>query len=389
MTVKVCAVTTWPPHHDGVALYSAELYKQIANWVNVEIVANSSQQRVRAKQCKQSETVVGCWKRGLWYPITIFRSVFKTRCNLVHLQHGWLLYGGLVSSLLFPVLLCLFRLSRKPCVVTVHTVIRKDAKIYSNFLVNYLSRIVVLWISSSIAKNADKVVVHNSLMKSILQQEYSVKEEKVDVVPHGVKEPSNKNEFLQESEMFQVLSLGFLRKEKGIECLIEAFKKVCEKGFDAKLVIVGGSHAHDDADYSEDLKQGIPAELEKKVILTGFVDDNTLEQLIQGSDIVVLQSTDPYYVEASGTLAAVANYGKPVVCSKVPKFQSEIETGKQGIVVEPSDSEELTQALVLLMGDKELRKRFGDSLKDKFKNRNWGTVAKEHVRIYERVLKSK
>ena len=180
-----------------------------------------------------------------------------------------------------------------------------------------------------------------------------------------------------------------MRKEKGIECLIEAFEKVVEKGFDAKLVIVGGSHAHDSVEYSEELKQCIPVELGKKVVLTGFVDDNTLEQLIQRSDIVVLQSTDPYYVEASGTLAAVANYGKPVVCSKVPKFQSEIETGKQGVIVEHSDSKDLAQALVLLMEDEQLRKRLGDSLKDRFKNRNWGIVAKEHVRIYERVLKNR
>ena len=43
--MKVCAVTTWPPHRDGVALYSAELYKQTAKLVDLVVVANIPKQQ--------------------------------------------------------------------------------------------------------------------------------------------------------------------------------------------------------------------------------------------------------------------------------------------------------------------------------------------------------
>jgi len=225
-------------------------------------------------------------------------------------------------------------------------------------------------------------------MKKILQTEYGAKEEKIAVIPHGVKKASKKPEFSQKGEKICILSLGFLRKGKRIEYLIEAFEKFLEKCPDAKLVIVGGSHAHDKTGYPEGFKNFLAPKLQKQVFFTGFVDETSLEQLIWRSDIIVLQSTEPYYVEASGALAAVADYGKPVVCSKVPKFQSELQNGEHYLVVAPSDSMELAQALVLLMENKELRNRLGKNLREEFKSRRWSAVAEEHITLYRCLLKN-
>ena len=123
-------------------------------------------------------------------------------------------------------------------------------------------------------------------------------------------------------------------------------------------------------------------------MFSGFVDEKRLEQLVWRSDIIVLQSTEPYYVEASGALARVADYGKPVVCSKVPKFQSELRNREDYIGVTPSNPNELTQALALLVENEELRNRLGKNLKEKVKNRRWSTVAEEHVNLYKRLLKT-
>ena len=386
--MKVCAVTTWPPHRDGVALYSAELYKQIAKLVDVVVVANIPKQQGLSKSCEGKDgAVLRCWKRGPWFLTSIFRSVFKTRAHVVHLQHGWFLYGSFVSSIIFPFLLSFFRLSRKPCVVTMHTVIRKDAHIYTNSLVNFLTRIAVLFVSRCIVQFSDKLIVHNRLMKKILQTEYITKEEKIAIIPHGVKS-SNKPESSQKREKTIILSLGFLRKGKGMKYLIEAFKKFLEKCPDAKLVIVGGSHAHDKTAYSLSSKYLLTPSIQKQVLFTGFVDDKRLEQLIWRSDIIVLQSTEPYYVEASGALAAVADYGKPVVCSKVPKFQSELQSGEHYLGVAPSDSTELAQTLASLMENKELRNRLGKNPREAFKSRRWGAIAEEHINLYECLLKN-
>jgi glycosyltransferase involved in cell wall biosynthesis len=387
--LKVCAVTTWPPHRDGIALYSAELYTRTAKLVDIEVAANIPKQQKLAESWKETDiAVVRCWKRGFRYPTRIFGSVSKTGCHVVHLQHGWLLYGGLVSALLFPVLLSFFRLSRKPCVITMHTVIRKDAHIFANSVVNFLARIAVLLISRCILYFSDRVIVHNRLMKKVLRTEYSAKEEKIAVIQHGVKKASEKPKFSPKSEKLCILSLGFLRKGKGIEILFEAFENFLERCPDARLVIVGGSHAHDKIGSPQGFRQFMAPKLQKQVAFTGFIDEASLEQLIWRSDIIVLQSTEPYYVEASGALAAVADYGKPVVCTKVPKFQSELQNGEHYLAVAPSDSTALTKVLALLLENTELRSHLGRNLKEKFAGRRWSTVAEEHVSLYRCLLKN-
>jgi glycosyltransferase involved in cell wall biosynthesis len=104
------------------------------------------------------------------------------------------------------------------------------------------------------------------------------------------------------------------------------------------------------------------------------------------SNVIVLQSGDPNYIEASGTVAAVADYGKPLICSKVPKFQCDLQDEKDCIFVSPSSSAELVQVLVLLMKNSELRLRLGKNLRNKHKDNYWGIVAKEHVSLYNRLL---
>lgn len=379
--MKLCAVTTWPPHRDGVALYSAELYKHVKKHVTVEIVANNTKQKPTEPQ---NSPVSFSWKRNPFYPKAIFRAVHKTRCNVVHLQHGWQLYGNALFSVLFPVLLLMLRLSRKPCVVTMHTVIRKNAHIFNNSVINFLAQMTVLFISRSIVCLSDNVIVHNHLMKKVLQTEYGANTEKITVIPHGSKKSSDAT-FSENHKDISILSLGFLRKGKGFKYLFEAFEELLANCPKAKLVIVGDKHAHDKTGYSDCFTQ-LSLNIQKRVQFTGFVDETTLEQLIWESDVIVLQSTEPYYVEASGVLAAVADYGKSVVCSKVPKFQAEIKNGKNGIIVEPSDSAQLAQAFIDLMENPELRKRLGKNLKEKFETRRWSNVAEQHVALYRSIL---
>ncbi len=388
ITVKVCAVTTWPPHRDGVALYSADLYNQIAKLMDVVVVANIlTQKELSNFHEKKDDAVLRCWRRGPWFLFDIFHSVFKTRAHAVHLQHGWLLYGGRISSIFFPVLLLFFRLSRKPCVVTIHTVIRKDAQLYKNSLVNFLARMAVMFVLKCIVKVSDSLIVHNPLMIETLQKEYGTNVEKIAIIPHGVKSACN-HEVSQKDKEVSIMSLGFLRKGKGISYLLEAFEKFLETCPDAKLLIVGGGHAHDKKDQSERFRHLLTPRTQEQVSFTGFVDEKRLEQLIWNSDIIVLQSTEPYYVEASGALATVADYGKPVVCSKVPKFQSELQNKEHYLAVASSDSAELAQAFTLLMENKELRNRLGENLREEMKNRRWNTVAAEHIKLYRRLLKS-
>jgi len=282
--------------------------------------------------------------------------------------------------------LFLLRLRHIPCVVTMHTVIRKGADLYRSSVVNLLARMGIFFTSRFIVRFSDRVVVLNCLMKKVLEEDYGLRgENKIVVIPHGIRDISEKFRIHGKGGKMWILSLGFIRESKGIETLLKAFEEFVGCCPDANLVVVGGRHVHDKEDRVDYFKRLVSSALSKHVFFTNFVDEERLDQLITRSDIVVLLSLDRFYVEVSGALARVAGYGKPVVCSRVPKFQSELQNGKDCVMVAPGVSEELARAFMLLAADARLRKSLGEELRKKFRGRCWGAVAKQHFDLYREI----
>lgn len=393
--MKVCAVTTWPPHREGIALYSASLYGEMKKIVDVSVIANmvDSPFAFRGRKAeKEGIHVIRCWRRGSFtYPFKIFRCVLAENPDIIHVQHGWLLYGDAPSSILFPVLLILLRLIHKPCIVTMHTVVRRNARLYRNRLINLLALTAIYFITRLIVKLSSTIIVHNHLVKETLERNFSLKKfrEKIIVIPHGARKASASKKistFRKNLGDIVVLSLGFARKGRGIECLVEAFKKFLKQYPSSTFVITGGQHAHDRENPIEEVKRKIPPKILEKIIFTDFIDEKTLDRLILESDLIVLSSTEDYFIEASGALARVALFGKPIVCSKVPKFEAELKDGENCIMFKPGDAEELAKILIFLVSNPKLRGKMGRSLKASFRNREWSLIAGQYVNLFQSIL---
>jgi glycosyltransferase involved in cell wall biosynthesis len=220
-------------------------------------------------------------------------------------------------------------------------------------------------------------------MKRTLR-EYSPQDEaKITIIPHGIRRCCAL-ESPKRNCQARILSLGFIRERKGIEDLITAFKQVLRLFPGAKLIIVGGQHAHDKGEYRRNIQKLVEPNLDKSVFFTGFVDERLLERLVHKSDIIVLISKD-VYVESSGALATVADCGKPIICSRIPKFQGDLKTGYDCIMVSPSNSTELSQAIVSLLKDQRFMEILRKNLAKHSESRNWETVAEQHVKLYAAV----
>lgn len=381
--MKICAVTTWPPHKDGIALYSFELYNHVSKLTDVVVVANSQNKDLGGYHVNGLK-VFRCWRRGPAYLPKIFLSILRIKPDIIHIQHGWLLYGDRFSSIFFPFLLILLRLTRRPIIVTMHTVIERKEFMYNN---NFFVSMAVFLVSKFIVKFSDVIIVHNNIMKKVLLNEYGLsdKSDKIVVIPHGVKRASENPSTSFRSDRPRILSLGFLRRDKNIEVLIGAFKKFLEFSPEAKLIIVGGRHEHDNEDYFEELLNSLPKDILNNLLFTGFVDEETLDKILLTCDMIVLMSSEKSYIEASGALARIADYGKPIICSRVPKFEYELMHGYNCIMVNPDCDEELFNALILLNFDDKIKERIGFNLKNRFKNRYWSSVAHEHFNLYRKV----
>lgn len=385
--MKICAITTWPPHRDGIAYYSSKLYNEIGRHINVTIIANRvSNLDEQSKVAYSSVEVVRCWRRGsfLLFP-QIFRGSVRSKADVIHVQHGWLLYGSPVVSAFFPLLLLLLRLSSKPIIITVHSVIKREA-IKEHFAKNYVMRTLSLWTVFFIVRlmglMSYRIIVHNALMKKFLTEEYYLNPSKIMVIPHGVDraEIFKNAQLLPESIMF----FGHLRPMKGIEQLLQAFRVLLERNQYAKLLIAGSPHAHDRLDYLRNLRRLVlNLGLSSKVRLESFVPEDRLNKLISASKIIVLPYLDDGFIEASGALARMMDYGKPVVCSNIPKFKGEFRDQSTYVIVETKNIIAFAETLNSLLQDAHLREEKAKRLKEVAKTRYWNIIAKRHADLYK------
>jgi glycosyltransferase involved in cell wall biosynthesis len=385
--LSICVITTWPPYRDGIALYSARLYEKIAELARIEVIANKIGTSV-SNTTEDDIAVHRIWSRSdIFSLLRIFKRILKSKSHIIHVHYGWLLYGYF-STFFVPFFLLAVRLTKRPVILTLHTVIQRGAKIYHNNILNEVAKLVIFTLTKSLTRFSCKVIVHNELMKNVLEENYGCEGRKIVVIPHGVfKADTDFYNKIGSSNDLTLLSLGFLRKEKKFEHLIQAFYEFSKENSDAKLLLVGERHPHDADDYIKKLMRLVQElKLKGKVYIVNFVPEERLNQLIYNCDLIVLISTKDYFIESSGALARVADFGKPIVCSKVPKFQGELKDRYDCLMTIPGNVKELVKAIKTLVNNRELKEQLALNLKRNFSKRYWTDIAQLHLKCYLSLL---
>jgi glycosyltransferase involved in cell wall biosynthesis len=162
----------------------------------------------------------------------------------------------------------------------------------------------------------------------------------------------------KKESIYDVLFIGRLEKAKGVDVLFEAIK-LLETKYDRKLkvAIVG------DGSLNEELK-GIAERLNisESVEFLGVRKD--INDLMRKSKIFVLPSR---WEGLPMVILEVMALGMPAVATKVGGIPEVIEDGKDGILVEPENPEELSNAIIRLLDNKELRSLISSNAYEKIK----------------------
>lgn len=135
------------------------------------------------------------------------------------------------------------------------------------------------------AKYADEIIVLSKNVQEYFRKTYN---RETNYIPNGVEIPKKKNpdiirkKYGLEKNSY-ILFLARLVPEKGLHYLLDAFKGI---DTDKKLVIAGGT-SHSD-EYVEKIKK--LASEDERVIMTGFVQGQELEELFSNCFLYVLPS---------------------------------------------------------------------------------------------------
>ena len=150
-------------------------------------------------------------------------------------------------------------------------------------------------------------------------------------------------------------TIAELHKNKGLDILILAFKKVLEKIGGLTLIIIG------EGEERENLARLIARyQLVNNVKLVGR--HNEAASLLPAFDLFILPSRTealPYVVLEAGLA------GLPVIASRVGGIPEIIENNKEGALVEPNNTHLLADKILDLLANQKLQEGYGKNLQQK------------------------
>ena len=261
------------------------------------------------------------------------------------------------------------KLTGKRVVVTVHGLDWQRDK-----WKNTLGALYIRLGEKAAVRFADAIIVLSQNVQTYFRETYGRETLRI---PNGIAKPRRiaaeqiRNAFQLEGQDY-FLFLGRLVPEKGIHELIEAYRGIrTEK----KLVIAGA--ASDSADYARQLEN--QAKADGRVLLTGFVQGQLLEELLSNAYAYVL----PSHLEGMPmSLLEAMSYGNCCVVSDIPECAEVVED--RAITFPMGDVTALRAALQRLSDDPDLtasyRKGAADFICRKY---NWDDVTERTLRVYQ------
>ena len=211
-------------------------------------------------------------------------------------------------------------------------------------------------------------VVHLAASKEVFYPEKD--KEKIDLILKKYNISTDKK---------YLLSLSTLEPRKNIERTIRAFLHLIqqEKMADLNLVLVGTKGWQFESIF-EEIKSNTA--LKDRVITTGFVADQDLSALYSAA----LGFVYPSLYEGFGLPPLEAlQCGTPVISSTKSSIPEVV--GDAGILVEPTDENAISDAMLKLYQDENLRNELSKKALLQAQKFSWEKFTAEHIKIYQRV----
>jgi glycosyltransferase involved in cell wall biosynthesis len=235
----------------------------------------------------------------------------------------------------------------------------------------------------------DAVVAHSEHGANRLRDEVGLDAAKIRVIPHGAfdyltKLPEEKPlpPELEGAEGPVILSFGLLRPYKGIENLLEAYRRmVAAVPVPPELWIVGNPRM----DFGPLRKLAAQAGGRVRFV-TRFVEDAEIPAIFRRADLLVLPYLD---AEHSGVLYTGLAFGKPMVLSAVGGFPEVAETGAARLVP-PGEPVALAASLEELAGDETARRHLAAAATHAAAGPfSWDEAARRTLELYRELLEAR
>jgi glycosyltransferase involved in cell wall biosynthesis len=342
----------------GTGRYPRELLRALGRRDEVDLVCLAATRRRGSGPV--SRIVQGVWREGAYYPFVLGRRAARLRLDLVHCPAAFA-----------P------RVGKRPLVLTIHDVLPfRYPELFPRVVVAY-SRLT--WAAA--AKRARRVITGSEHTRSELVELLGVDPERVAVTPYGVSERFRPAEpapgWLADRfgvDRPFVLCVGTLEPRKNLVTALRAFERVARET-DALLVVAGGPG------WGNELFERELPRASERVRLTGYVSDDELVRLYSAASCFLFPSLYEGY--GLPLLEAMA-CGVPVVAGDSTSLPEVV--GDAGLTVAPRDEQAVADAVLRVLGDRELAAGMRERGLRRAAQHSWEACAQATVAVYREVL---
>jgi glycosyltransferase involved in cell wall biosynthesis len=380
----------------GIEGYTNNMVQELSKLSTVTIFAEKKDS-LKSNYEESAIHVIRCWEKGILYPFQIWLSSLSYKTDIFHIHHEYYLYGGILSAMMFPLLVLLLR-SRAPVVITFHGVLSykflDELELYE---LPFLKRLIMAVLKVNlrqISYLSNKIIVHSDYLKEVIEKEYGVKTSKILVLRHGIElnttmHSGEAKKILNISANKVILFFGYLSKRKGLEQLIEAFVKVKNDLPNTLLIIGAGNNPRlsNKVEYAKYYNYIQTKAKEVDIIrFIGFIPETKLKMYISAADVIVFPYSIP--ISASGPLSISLGFNKLVLCSDIPTFKEIIKTDE--LLFSAGSSEDLYRKLKYILSLSVDKNSSLLKLIEEIKNdHSWYKISLQTLETYTRLLEKK
>ncbi len=263
---------------------------------------------------------------------------------------------------------------RKPLVVLIHHLF--DKSIFSETLFPmalYVYLMEKLAMRVCARSRVPMFVVSGSTRDEVMDK--GIMPDHISIVPNCVDHRRYRTLGVGRASYPVIGYFGRLKKYKSVEHLLEAMAAVRGKIPDAQLLVIG------DGDHRPSLElRATELGIAGGVKFTGYVDEAEKVRLL--NEVWFLVNTSAK--EGWGLTVIEANAcGTAVIASNVPGLRDAVRDRKTGLLYEYGNIGELSDDIILLLTDSDLRSRLGQEAQIWSQSFDWQNVADRTIAIME------
>ena len=240
---------------------------------------------------------------------------------------------------------------------------------------------------------ADSVICVSEQSKAHLVQQWRVPADKITVFPNAVEVsrfrplPQAQAEIRRKLDVDDaplILFVGAFYKWHDVGTVLDAFAQILATQPDVRLALVGDGEKRQAM-----MARAVELQIDHAVRFTGFVDHTEIPHYMSAADIAVA----PYpNMEQALWLSPLKLFeymaaGTAVIASAIGQPAEIVRNGHNGLLVPPSDSAALANALTKLLRDDALRRRLGAQAKrDIIQNHSWDQYVSRLEQLFGEVI---